>query len=208
MAIINAQVRDGAGKGVARRLRREGRVPAVLYGAGQPNINLSLDSKAWRALLSREQSSLRTHRQDMVIGENRREPVLMRSFQTHPLSGDTLHIDFTRFDPTQKVELFIPVHVTGEEVCPGIKEGGILQVIRHELEVSCLARDVPDSIKISVESLQMGNSIHINDIQLPPGVEVHTEVNFTVLAIIAVKAEAVAEEGENVVEEGTPETKE
>ena len=205
MAIINAQTRDGAGKGVARKLRREGRIPAVLYGAGKPNINLSLDANEWNMLVAKEQTALRTFRQDMLINKTRRVPVLMRGFQTHPLSGNPMHVDFTRFDPTQKIELFVPVNVVGEEQCPGIKEGGILQVVRRELEVSCLAKDVPNAIEISVEGMEIGHSIHIDDIQLPPGVEVHREVNFTIITVVSVKAEAVAEEE---VEEETPDTAE
>lgn len=194
MATIHAQSRTRAGKGVARKLRREGRIPAVLYGAGQPNINLSLDSKVWHALFAKEQTSLRTHRQDMVIDSVNRVPVLVRGFQIHPLSGHAVHIDFSRFDPTQKIELSIPVHVVGKEVCPGVKAGGILQVVRRELEITCLARDTPSFIEISIENMEIGRSIHIDDIQLPPGVEIHREVNFTILAIVAVKVETVSEE--------------
>lgn len=201
MATINAQTRDGAGKGVARKLRRQGKIPAVLYGGGQPNINLFLDAREWNILVSKEQTALRTHRQDMLIDSSRRVPVLMRGFQTHPLSGAAVHVDFTRFDPTQRIELFVPVNVVGEELCPGIKEGGVLQTVRRELEIRCLAKDVPNAIEISVETLGTGQSIHIDDIQLPAGVEVQREVNFTILAIVAVKAETVTEEVEDAAAE-------
>ena len=198
MALINTQTRTGAGKGVARKLRREAKIPAVLYGGGQPNINLFMDAKEWNVLVAKEHSGLRTHQQEMLIDNSNRVPVLMRSCQTHPLSGNTIHIDFTRFDPNQMIELFVPVEVLDEDLCPGIKGGGVLQVVRHELEISCLAKDVPNAIEISVKSLQAGHSIHIKDIQLPPGVEVHTDVNFTILAIVSVKGEAVAGEDETV----------
>ena len=198
MALINTQTRTGTGKGVSRQLRREAKIPAILYGGGQPNVNLFMDAKEWNMLVAKERSSLRTKRQEMLIDNSNRVPVLLRSCQIHPLSGDTIHIDFTRFDPTQKIELFVPVAVLDEELCPGIKEGGVLQVVRHELEISCMAKDVPNAIEISVKSLQIGHSIHIEDIQLPPGVEVHTDVNFTILAIISVKGEAAPEEEETV----------
>lgn len=202
MAMIQAQERTGAGKGVARKLRRAGRIPAVLYGGGQPNVNLSLDAKEWGMLLSREQSSLRTQRQNMVIDGTRRAQVLMRDVQFHPLSGLSVHADFMRFDPNQRVDLAVPVQVVGEEDCPGIKEGGVLQTVRHELEVSCLAKDVPNFIKISVGGMAIGDSIHIDDVVLPEGVTVHREVNFTIVAVVAVKAETVAEGGDEA-EDGT-----
>lgn len=194
MAIINAASRDGAGKGVARKLRREGRVPAVLYGGGVANVNLSLDAKEWSMLLLKEQSALRTNRQNMIIDGHRRAPVLMRGLQTHPLTGNVTHVDFTRFDPNQQIEINVPVHISGEEECPGIKEGGVMQIVRRELEVNCLAKNVPNSIEVSIAELSIGDSIHIDDIALPEGAEVRRDVNFTVVAIVAVKAEAVVEE--------------
>ncbi len=193
MAVINAKTRDGAGKGVARKLRREGRVPAVLYGGGQPNINLSLDAKEWDDLLVKEKSKLRTHRQEMVIDGSNRSLVLMRGFQIHPLSGNAVHVDFTRFDPNQEIEISIPIHIVGEEKCPGVKAGGILQVVQRELEITCLAGKVPDSIEISVANLELGHSIHIEDIALPDGVEAHGEADATILTVVAIRSEAVDE---------------
>lgn len=207
MATINAQSREGAGKGVARKLRREGRVPAVLYGGGKQNRNLSLSAKEWYDLVEKEGSGLRTNRQSLVIDSEVRVMVLLRGFQVHPLKGTAVHVDFARFDPNQKIEVSIPVSVVGEDVCPGVKAGGIVQTVRRELDISCLAGNLPDQIVVSIEKLEIGDSIHIEDIQLPQGVEVHTEVNFTIVTVVGVKAEAVeTEEVEEVVVEGeTPE---
>ncbi|MEO5340662.1 MAG: 50S ribosomal protein L25/general stress protein Ctc [Magnetococcus sp. MYC-9] len=191
MAVINAKTRYGAGKGVARKLRREGRVPAVLYGGGQPNINLSLDAREWDELVAKEGSGLRTHRQEMLIDNSARSLVLMRGFQLHPLSGNALHVDFTRFDPNQKVDVSVPIHVTDEERCPGVKAGGVLQVVHRELMVSCLAGNVPDFIEVSVSSVEIGHSLHLQDVTLPEGVEVHGETDMTILTVVAVRSEAV-----------------
>ncbi len=191
MLNINAQTRNDVGKGVARQLRRDGRIPANLYGAGRPNRNLSLDSKEWMDLVEKHGSGLRTNRQNMVIDEKLRVAVLLRDFQIHPVSGNPVHVDFMRFDPNQKLEIMVPVEIAGEEECPGIKEGGVLQTVRRELEVSCLAGNIPNEIIISVANLTIGDSIHIEDITLPEGVEVHTDVNFTIAAIVGVQAEEV-----------------
>ncbi|MBF0399717.1 MAG: 50S ribosomal protein L25/general stress protein Ctc [Magnetococcales bacterium] len=200
MAIINATTRDGAGKGVARKLRREGRVPAVLYGGGKPNINLSLSAKEWDELLVKEKSGLRTHRQEMVIDGTTRTLVLMRASQIHPLSGNVVHVDFTRFDPTQKIEIAVPIHLEGEERCPGVKAGGVLQLVHRELHISCLAGNVPDYITVSVAQVEIGHSVHIQDVTLPEGVEVHGEEDLTILTVVAPRSEAVDEEAETAAE--------
>ncbi|MBF0185738.1 MAG: 50S ribosomal protein L25/general stress protein Ctc [Magnetococcales bacterium] len=193
MAVINAKTRYGTGKGVARKLRREGRLPAVLYGAGQPNVNLSLQAKEWEDLLTREKSGLRTHPQELVLDGGSRTMVMMRGYQVHPLSGNAEHVDFVRFDPNQEIEIAIPVHLVGEEKCPGVKAGGVLQVIQRELEIACLAGNVPDFIEVSVASLDIGHSIHIQDVKLPEGVEVRGEEDMTIVTVVAVRAEVVDE---------------
>ena len=202
MAVIQAKTRYGAGKGVARKLRRAGRVPAVLYGGGQPNINLSLDAKEWDELRIKEKTGLRTQRQELVIDKSKRSLVLMRGSQIHPLSGNTVHVDFTRFDPTQKIEISVPVNIIDEEACPGVKAGGVLQVVRRELEINCLAGKIPGAITVSVANVEIGHSLHVRDIALPDGVEVrtHGDADLTILTVVAVRSEAVDVEEETVVE--------
>ena len=201
MAMINAQSREGVGKGVARKLRREGRVPAVLYGGGRDNRNLSVDIREWMALVEQEGTSLRTNSQNLVVDAESRVAVLLRGFQIHPVTGGPVHVDFMRFDPNQKVEVAVPVKVVDEEKSPGIKEGGILQMVRRELDVRCRAGDIPNFFEISIEKMGIGDSIHIDDIEMPEGVEVPREVNFTILAVVGVKAEEL-EEGAVAEEEG------
>ena len=196
MALINAKTRGGTGKGVARTLRREGRVPAVLYGGGQPNINLSLNAKEWDDLLSKERTGLRTHRQEMVIDGSTRTLVLMRASQIHPLSGNTVHVDFTRFDPNQEIAISIPIHILDEEKCPGVKAGGMLQMVHRQLEITCLAGKVPDQVNISVAHLEMGPSIHVKDLPLPEGVRFHGDSDMAILTIVAVRSDAVDAEAE------------
>ena len=200
MSNINALSRDGIGKGVARKLRREGRIPANLYGAGRPNLNLSLDGREWMDLVEKNGTTLRTNRQALLVDSQQREVVLLRGFQVHPVTGNPVHVEFMRFDPKQKVEIMVPVVIEGEEKSPGVKEGGMLQTVRHELEVHCLAGDIPNQITISVAHLEIGDVIHIEDIELPPGVEVHTDVNFTIATVVGIKAEQAEEEAEGGLE--------
>ncbi|MBF0447776.1 MAG: 50S ribosomal protein L25/general stress protein Ctc [Magnetococcales bacterium] len=198
MAMINAESREGTGKGVARKMRREGRIPAVLYGAGRENLNLSLSAKEWIELVEKNGSSLRTQRQTLVLDGKARQMVLLRGFQVHPVTENPLHVDFTRFNPNQRVEIEVPVLLVGEEVSRGVKDGGILQQIRRELEVQCLAGDIPEHIEISVAHLEIGDSIHIEDVVLPEGVLVNHEVNFTIATVGAPHVEAAddgSEEG-------------
>ncbi len=189
MAMIEAQIREGSGTGPSRQVRREARVPAVLYGGEKENRNLSVNLKDWLKLLDTEGSALRTHRQDMVIDDRLRVAVLMRDYQIHPVTGLPLHIDFMRFDPNQVIEVKIPVHVLNEEKCPGIKAGGVLEHILKELEVRCRTADLPNFIELSVLKLQIGDAIHTSDITLPEGVEVASEENLAILTITGVKAE-------------------
>ncbi|MBF0295991.1 MAG: 50S ribosomal protein L25/general stress protein Ctc [Magnetococcales bacterium] len=190
MATIQAQSRAGLGTGNARQLRRAARLPAILYGGNDANSTLSLDLKEWLKLLDTEGSALRTHHQELLIDGNQKVAVLMRDYQIHPVTGLPLHVDFMRFDPSQVIHVSVPVHVVDEAKSPGIKMGGILEIICKDLDVHGRADRIPDAIEISVASLGIGDSIHIQDIQLPDGVEVSAEENFTILTMVGVHGEA------------------
>lgn len=209
MAQIKAFARGGTGKGVARKLRRDGQVPAVLYGAGQENMNLSVERKEWNMLMEAEGRALRTHPQHLVLEDGKRIAVLVRSSQRHPVTSVTMHVDFLRFDPMRRIDIMIPVVIKGEAESPGIKRGGMVQAIRRELHVQCRADHIPEWIEVSVANLEIGESIHINDITLPDGVEVHSENNFTVAAVVGVQAEEVettATEGEAAADAAATQT--
>ncbi len=193
MATINAEEREGTGKGVARLMRREGSLPAVLYGGGKDNVNLSLNSKEWMDVVEKNGSSLRTQRQTLVIG-SAKQMVLLRGFQTHPVTGNPVHVDFMRFNPKQKVEIEVPVILLGQDLCPGVKAGGMVEQIRRTLEVQCLAGDIPENFEISVATMDIGDSVHIEDIEMPKGVIVNTDANFTIVNISAPVLEEVETE--------------
>ncbi|MBF0424232.1 MAG: 50S ribosomal protein L25/general stress protein Ctc [Magnetococcales bacterium] len=191
MAQMKAFARSGTGKGVARKLRREGKVPAVVYGSGQENINISLERKEWNMLVEAEGRALRTHPQHLMLEDGRRVAVLVRSLQRHPVSSQTEHVDFLRFDPMRRIDIMVPVVIKGDTESPGVKRGGMVQTIQRELHVQCRADHIPEWIEVSVAGLDIGESVHIQDIKLPDGVEVHAEDNFTVAAVVGVQAEEV-----------------
>lgn len=204
MATISAFTRDDLGKGNARKLRRDGKIPVVLYGGGQDNRHLFIDALQFSKIMMSEGDALKTRPQNLVVdGKGRGRAVLMRAMTVHPLSGSAEHVDFMRFDPNMELEVEVPFNVVGEEECPGIKIGGMLQVIRHEIEVRCKASAIPEEITASVEGLNIGDSIHIEDVAIPDGVEVVGEGNFTVAAIVGIQAEAEqTAEAEEGAEEG------
>ncbi|MBF0415115.1 MAG: 50S ribosomal protein L25/general stress protein Ctc [Magnetococcales bacterium] len=192
MALIKAAKRDGTGKGVARQLRRDGRIPAVLYGGAKENINLSLELRGLLKTLEVEGSNIRVKVIDLDIEGGKKEKALMRGLQVHPVSGWPVHVDFMRFDAHQKIHVKVPIHVVDEDQCPGVRAGGILQLVQHEMEILCQAGDIPEAIHVSIKGLEMGHSIHLRDIQLPPGAtEVHDDQSMTIVTIVGVKAEQV-----------------
>lgn len=204
MATIQATKRNGTGKGVARELRRTGRLPAILYGGPDGNVNLSLDSRAWLNILEKEGANLRVESQELLVEGEKQEKVLMRGLQIHPVTGMPVHVDFMRFDPDRKIVVMVPVHVLDEAECAGLREGGILQTVRHELEVHCRAGKIPHAIEVSIKGLRIGESVHLRDITFPEGVEVFSEVNYTLVAVVAVKAEQADEESQTPGPTQTP----
>ena len=186
--------RPGRGKGEAHALRRQGLVPGVVYGKGMAACSVAVDPKAlgqaiatkagWNTLITLQGA-----------GPFDGKVVILKDMQVHPLRREPTHVDFQAVDLTQKVHVMVPVHAIGK--AKGEKLGGQLQIIRHELEVVCLPASIPESIDIDVTGLAVGGVVHINDIQLPAGVEVPHEVNFTVITVTGHKAE----EGEAPAEE-------
>lgn len=179
--------RDGAGKGISRALRRQGLVPGVVYGKGMAACNVVVDPKAlnqaiataagWNTLITLQGN-----------GPFDGKVVILKDMQVHPLRREPVHYDFQAVDLSKKVHVMVPVHAIGKS--KGEKNGGQLQIIRHELEVVCLPDSIPTSIDIEVTALNIGDVVHINDIAFPAGVEAAPhEANFTVITVTGHKAE-------------------
>jgi len=206
---LPAETRDRAGKGASRALRRDGRVPAVVYGEKKEPLSIHVEEK----LLSKILSS--GHFMNSVImidlgGKNHR--TLPKAVDFHPVSSRPIHVDFLRIGEHTKVTVAVPVRFMNEEASPGLKRGGVLNVVQHEIEIMCDAAHIPEELQVELEGLEIGDSIHISQIKLPEGVKpAIDDRDFTVATIVAPSvmkdeaddaAAAVAEGEEAEGEEG------
>ncbi|MBM1169768.1 50S ribosomal protein L25/general stress protein Ctc [Microvirga arabica] len=179
---IKAVARDRAGKGAARAVRRQGQVPAVIYGAGQPAQAIALDFNQTKQLIFAGHF-LTTIFEIDVDGQTVR--AIPRDYQLDPVRDFPLHIDFLRVSAGQTIKVVVPVHVVGQEKSPGVKRGGTLQVVEHTVELQVSPDAIPDYIEASVEGLDIGSSVHLNDIKLPNGAKATSAENMTLVTVVA-----------------------
>ncbi|MBW2410552.1 MAG: 50S ribosomal protein L25/general stress protein Ctc [Deltaproteobacteria bacterium] len=196
---LKAKVRKTIGNGPARALRREGKVPAVLYGPKTEPILLSVEVRDIEQLL--KTGNVGQILLNLIIqnGQETTRPAMIKELQAHPVSGQFLHVDFYEIDLTRKIRVGVPVVATGKSV--GVEVGGLLQIVRHELEVLCLPTQIPESIEVDVTNLEIGDSIHVEEIELEGDVEIPADVNFTIITCLAPKVEAEPEVEEEELEE-------
>ena len=196
---LSAETRERAGKGASRAMRREGRVPAVIYGNKQDPISIHLEEKALVKMLS---TGHFMNSVVMIDGVGEGIRTLPKDVQFHPVSERPLHVDFLRIGEHSKVHVNVPVLFVDEEESPGIKRGAVLNIVRHELELICDAAEIPDDISISLKGLDVGASIHISSITLPQGAEsAIAERDFTIATIVAPSALKSSEgDGETAAE--------
>lgn len=191
---LSAETRDRAGKGASRVLRREGRVPAVVYGGKQEPIAIHVEEKELRRQLGTGHffnSILMVE----VGGETIR--TLPKDVAFHPVTDRPLHADFLRLAKDATVEVAVPVVFINEEASPGLKRGGVLNIVRHELDLVCEADKIPDEVHVDVTGLDVGDSIHISHVKLPAGSQsAITDRDFTIATIIAPSGMR-SEEGDN-----------
>jgi large subunit ribosomal protein L25 len=201
---LNAQPRQETGKGAARSLRRAGRIPAVLYGANIKSQPLSVSIRELERMFNNPQFTRGLINLAVENTENRRQTVMIKEFQRDPVKDHYLHIDFYEIKMDQKISVMVPVTTTGTS--NGVEEGGILQIIRRELEVYCLPANIPEQIEIDITPLEMGDSVHVSEVPLPENVEIPYEVDFTILTVVSPKMEEPEEEA--LEEEGAEEGEE
>jgi large subunit ribosomal protein L25 len=197
---LNATVRKTTGNSPARELRRGGQVPAVLYGPQTESVLLSVNIKELEQIL--KQGNIGSIILNLVIqnGEKFTKPAMIKEFQSHPVSGDYLHIDFYEIDMQRKINVMIPIVTKG--LSKGVEAGGLLQIIRREIEVLCMPGDIPEAFEIDITDLDVGDSVHVEEIAQGDNVEIASDVNFTVLTIVSPKVEEVEEEEEEEALEG------
>jgi large subunit ribosomal protein L25 len=166
---IKADKRSVQGTGASRRLRRESKVPGILYGAGKDALPIEVDHKdLWFKL---RMESFHASILDMeVAGE--KSQVLLRDYQMHPFRPLILHVDFQRVAADRKIHVKVPLHFVNAEISPGVKvAGGLVQHVMNELEIQCLPKDLPEFIEVDLANLQAGHSLHLSTLPLPAGVE-------------------------------------
>jgi large subunit ribosomal protein L25 len=205
-SVLNVEPRVRTGKGGSRKVRQDGLVPAVVYGKGIDSLNLRLDPKALQQAVATEAgwNTLITLKGD---GPFDGKVVILKDMQIDAIRRDVQHVDFHAIDLKQKLAVMVPVQPVGKS--KGEIEGGTLQLVRHELEVLCLPTNIPTSIEIDVTELNVGDSIHIDEVSLSEDVESQHDVNFTVLTVVGRMAEEVEEvEEDELLAEGEEATEE
>ena len=183
---LPAEARERAGKGASRALRRDGRVPAVIYGDKKEPMAIHVEEKLLARMLS---TGHFMNTVVMVDAGGTPHRTLPKDVQFHPVSSRPIHVDFLRIGEHSQLTVAIPVRFDDEEESPGIKRGGVLNIVQHELELVCDAANIPDEIHISLAGLDIGDSIHISEVKLPEGTKAAIDDrDFTVATIVAPSA--------------------
>ncbi|MEE4378473.1 MAG: 50S ribosomal protein L25/general stress protein Ctc [Candidatus Competibacteraceae bacterium] len=196
---LTAETRDDRGKGASRRLRRQGRIPAIIYGGGQPPEAITLNHQQVLRQLANE--AFYSHILQVNVG-SRTEQVILRDLQRHPFKPTLLHMDLFRVTADQKLRVHVPLHFINEQTSVGVKlQGGIVSHLRIEVEVSCLPKALPEFIEVDLAQMEVGDSIHLSELQLPPGVELvelaaGTEHDGPIVSIQGQRSGSEEEEGE------------
>lgn len=202
---LNAQARNDLGKGASRRLRREANmVPGIIYGAGKDAVSIAIENRAIAKLLLNDAS----YSSILSINlDGQKQDVMMKDLQRHPAKGYVIHADFIRVVAGQKLTALVPVVLLNEESAVGIKrDGGELFRPAPEVEVTCLPKDLPEAIEVDVANLEVGQTIHLSEVNAPAGVEFNVLLAGNDQAIVSINASRVAaaaadEEGEAAAEE-------
>ncbi len=196
---LNAKTRATTGKGAARKLRAINAIPAIVYGAKKDPMMLSLDTVEFVKII-------RDHGNtglffNLKIEGGGEKAVMLKAMQMDAFSLEYLHVDLHEVNMDRSVNVSVPVETIGE--CAGVKEGGMIQIIRRELDIICKPTDMPESIIIDISALNIGDSVHVEDIDLGGAVEIPHEVDFTVITIVppATDESEVSEEDEDLLEE-------
>ncbi len=212
---LKAEMRDRVGKGAARAVRRQDRIPAVIYGDKKPAIPISLPQR--ETTLRLRAGGFLTHLCEIEVGGERIR-VIPKDFQLDPVRDFVVHVDFLRVGEGARLTLEVPVHFGNHAASPGLKRGGVLNVVRHTIELSVPADAIPEAIDVDLSGLEIGDSVHISAVTLPEGVRpTIAERNFTIATIAgaasmkpegeeeAKPAEAAGEEAEAAAEGKTEE---
>lgn len=197
---LKTNIRTSVGNSQARALRRKKQIPAVLYGRGKKTVLLSVYLSELERALKKSKTGQALLNLVVQNNETYTKPAIIKELQMHPVGRNILHVDFYEIDMNRKIKIKVPVVTKGKS--KGVEQGGILQIIRRELEVLCLPLEIPKSFEIDITDFDIGDSLHVKSIPLKDNIEIPADVDFTVLTIASPKAveEAVPEEAEEEAE--------
>ena len=190
--ILNVEVRERAGTGGAREVRRAGKVPGVLYGHGKDPVNISVVAKDFKKSL--HTGKLLGHLVTLKYGEET-QPVIAKAVQFHPVTDEAIHFDLFRVGEHDLIKISVPVHFKNHDVSPGLKAGGSLEIVRHDVELACPADQIPEELVIDLAIHNIGDTIRMSEVKLPAGVRASVERDF-VIATLKASASAVSEGAE------------
>ncbi|GAB2183993.1 50S ribosomal protein L25/general stress protein Ctc [Roseibium sp. LAB1] len=180
---LKASARDRVGKGAARALRREGLLPAVIYGDKKQALPITIPVK--ETTITLHKGGFLTHI-GIIDVDGEKHQVIAKDFQLHPVRDDVMHVDFLRVAKGSTLTVEVPVHFLNEETCPGIKKGGVLNIVRHTVEMNVPADNIPEALEIDLAKAQPGDSLHISAVKLPEGCQpTITDRDFTIATIAA-----------------------
>ncbi len=186
--VLSVQRRERVGGGASRELRRSGLIPGIIYGDNKDNVAVAFDPRWVERGLN--QTSFYSTAVEIEV-DGKRERALVREVQFHPVSDRPIHVDFVRLGKGAKTHVAVPVVFLNEAKCPGLKHGGILNVVLHALDVSCPADAIPEKIEVDLAGLEIGATIHTADLKLPKGVApTHPERDVTIATLLAPKVSA------------------
>ncbi|MBU0799818.1 MAG: 50S ribosomal protein L25/general stress protein Ctc [Alphaproteobacteria bacterium] len=187
---LKAEARERAGKGVARELRRQKQIPAVIYGDGKEPISISLPEK--EITLEHRKGHMFTNLCDLEVGAAK-HLVLARDVQLDPVTDKVLHVDFLRVSNKTKIAVRVPLHFINEEECPGLNAKGVLNIAYHDLVLSCLATDIPEHLEIDLTPYNIGDAIKLSTVKMPKGVSLADKGRHDVTIATIVEPKAYVE---------------
>lgn len=197
---LTAEKRDGAGKGIARALRRENKIPAVVYGDSKEPVSITLPLK--EVTLEYRKGYMFTHLCEIDVA-GQKHLTLTRDVQLHPVTDKIIHVDFLRVTPKTRIKVDVPVHFINDEECKGLKAGGVLNVVHHEVVLECAATDIPEFVEVDLTNYDLGDVIHMDVVKLPKGATSVLEGDETI-ATIAVPRAVVEVEDAPVAADAVP----
>ena len=188
--VLNVEVREKTGTGGAREVRRSGKVPGVLYGGGQGPVAISVPANEFRKALYT--GKLLGHLVTLKYG-NETQPVIAKAIDINPVTDEPTHFDLYRVDAHQKIKIAVPLHFSNQEASPGLKRGGTINVVFHEVQLECEADHIPEEVVFDLTGLDIGQSVHVSDLKLPAGVKAAQAGAVVVATIVSASAQMSAD---------------